>query len=234
MTSLTRKARVAGSVYIIASLVGFLRLIYIPNNLIVSGSAATTAGNIAAHESLFRWGMVTYLIAGVLFFFVTLALYRLLTGVDRDLAILMVVLGGLIPSTLFVVNTFTDAGALLSLRGTYFASAFNESQRDASAMLFLDLHHYLDLANAIFWGMWLIPLGLLVYRSRFLPRFIGVWLILGCFSYLAFSVTGFLSPGLEDKVFTYGQPFMLGEVALMLWLLIRGAKEPRSVAPSRA
>jgi len=66
-----------------------------------------------------------------------------------------------------------------------------------------------------------------VYRSRFLPRFLGVWLMVGCFAYLAFSFTGFLLPGHEDKVFTYGQPFMWGELAIMLWLAILGAKEQR-------
>ena len=230
MTSLSKKARVAGLLYIVASLVGFPRLIYIPNALIVSGNAAATASNIAAHESLFRLGIVSYLIGGVLFLFVTLALYQLLERVDRDLAILMVILGGLIPTTIFVVNTVTDAGALLFARGADFLSAYDKLQRDGSAMLFLNLHHQLDLANAIFWGLWLIPFGLLVYRSRFLPRFLGIWLMIGCVGWLAFSITGFLAPGLEDKVFTFGQPFMLGEVATMLWLVIRGAKEQRLAA----
>lgn len=97
-------------------------------------------------------------------------------------------------------------------------------------MLFLNLHHHLDLANAIFWGLWLFPFGLLVYRSRFLPRFFGVWLILACLAWLAFSFTGFMFPGYEDKVFTLGQPFTLGEVATMLWLAIMGAREPRVAA----
>jgi hypothetical protein len=211
-------------------LVGFLRLIYIPNTLIVSGNAAATANNIAAHETLFRWGIVSYLIASVLFLFVTLALYRLLEAVDRGLAILMVILGGLIPTTIFVINTVTDTGALLFARGADFLSAYDKPQRDGSAMLFLNLHHQLDLANAIFWGLWLIPFGLLVYRSRFLPRFLGVWLMIGCVGWLAFSITGLLAPGQEDKVFTFGQPFMLGEVATMLWLVIMGAKEQRSPA----
>ena len=225
MTPLSRKARVAGALYILASLVGFLRLIYIPNNLIVSGNAAATAGNIAAHETLFRWGIVSYLIAAVLFLFVTFALYRLLEPVDRRLAILMVILGGLIPTTIFVVNSVTDVAVLLFVQGADFLSAFDKPQRDASAMLFLNLHHQLDLANAIFWGIWLIPFGLLVYKSRFLPRFLGVWLMIGCFGWLVFSITGFLAPGQEEKIFTYGQPFILGEVATMLWLVIMGAKE---------
>jgi hypothetical protein len=230
MTSLSKKARVAGLLYIVASLVGFLRLIYIPNALIVSGNAVATANNIAAHESLFRWGIVSYLLSSLLFLFLTFALYRLFERVDKGLAILMVILGSLMVTPIFVVNTATDAGALLFAHGSDFLSAFDKPQRDASVMLFLNLHHHLDLANAIFWGLWLIPFGLLVYRSGFLPRFLGVWLMIGCFAYLAFSLTGLLVPGQEDKVFTIGQPFMLGEVATMLWLVIRGTKEPHLAA----
>ena len=230
MSSLSEKARVAGLLYILASAVGYVRLIYIDNALIVSGNAAATAHNIAAHESLFRWGIVSYLLASVLFLFVTLALYRLLEGVDRGLAILMVILGGLMVTPLFFVNAVTDAGALLFARGADFLSVFDKPQREAFAVVFLNLHHHLDLADAIFWGLWLIPFGLLVYRSRFLPRFLGVWLMIGCFAYLAFSLTGFLFPAHEETVFAIGTPFRMGEVATMLWLVIRGAKEQQLAA----
>jgi hypothetical protein len=230
MTSLSKKARVAGLLYISASAVGYLRLIYIDNALIVSGNAAATANNIAAHESLFRWGIVSYLLASVLFLFVTLALYRLLEGVDRGLAILMVILGGLMVTPLFFVNAVTDAGALLFGRGADFLSVFDKPQRDAFAVLFLNLHHQLDLADAIFWGLWLIPFGLLVYKSRFLPRFLGVWLMVGCFAYLALSFAGFLFPAHEEKVFAIGAPFRMGELATMLWLVIMGAREQHLAA----
>lgn len=83
----------------------------------------------------------------------------------------------------------------------------------------------LDLANEIFWGLWLIPFGLLVYRSRFPPRILGVWLIIACFGYLALSLTGLLFPDYEDQVSNIAQPLLLGELAIMLWLLIMGATE---------
>jgi hypothetical protein len=96
--------------------------------------------------------------------------------------------------------------------------------------LFLDLHHQLDLANEIFWGLWFIPFGLLVYKSRFLPRILGVWLIIACFGYLALSFTGLLFPDYEDQVSNIAQPLLLAELAIMLWLLIMGATEkPRVV-----
>ena len=75
-------------------------------------------------------------------------------------------------------------------------------------------------------GLWLFPLGLLVYRSRFLPRFLGVWVALGGFAYVILSLTGVLLPQYQDKVFTYSQPVFFGEVALMLWLVIKGATPP--------
>ena len=230
MTLLSKNARVAGLLYIVASVIGAVRLIYIPEALFVHGDAAATANNIASHETLFRLGIVSGLLSAALFIFVTLALYRLLKEVDRELAVLMVILGSLMPVPIFFINSMTDAAALLFARGADFLSVIDKPQRDAFVRLFLNLHHQLDLANAIFWGLWLLPLGLLIYRSRFLPRFLGPWLILECFAWLAFSFAGFLRPGSEDKVFTYSQPLMFAELATMFWLAIMGAKEKRLAA----
>ena len=233
MTSLSKNARVAGILYILGSIIGVVRLIYIPTKLFVRGNAAATADNIVAHELLFRFGIVSSLLSSVLFIFVTLALYRLFKEVDQPLAVLVVILGSLMVVPLFFANMVYDAGALMLARGGDFLSVFDKPQRDAFARLFLNLHHQLDLANAIFWGLWLLPFGLLVYRSRFLPRFLGVWLMLGCFGYLAFSFTGLLFPGHEDKVFTYSQPLLSGELATMFWLAIVGAKN-RRLAPAES
>jgi hypothetical protein len=221
----SQNARVAGLLYLLGSLFGIVRLEYVPTKLFVHGNAAATANNIAAHESLFRFGIVSCLLGGALWIFVTLALYRLFKGVNQALAILMVILGSLMVTPIFFVNSVNDAAALLLIHGGGYLSAFDEPQRDALARLFLDLHHQLDLANAIFWGVWLIPFGLLVYRSRFVPRILGVWLILACFGYLALSFAGFLFPAYEDQVNNWAQPLWLGELATMLWLLIMGAKD---------
>ena len=232
MTSLSKNARIAGLLYILASVVGVVRLMYIPNALFVHGNATATASNIAAHESLFRLGIVSNPVGAVLWLFVPLALYRLLKGVDQTLAVLMVILGSLMQVPLFFVNTVNDAAALLFARGGGYLSVFDKPQRDAFARQFLDLHHQLDLANLIFAGLWLFPFGLLVYKSRFLPRFLGVWLMIACFAWLAFSFTGLLFPAYEDKAFSITQPIALGEVATMLWLVIMGAKEKRLAAAS--
>jgi hypothetical protein len=100
-------------------------------------------------------------------------------------------------------------------------------------MLFLRLHHAGEVANEIFWGLWLFPFGVLVLRSRFLPRILGVWLIVAGFGYLALSFTASLLPQYEGTVFNIASPVMLGEVAIMLWLLIMGAKgQPSAAAAS--
>jgi len=227
MTSLNKHARVAGLLYILASVIGFVRLGNIPKTLIVDGNAAATVTNIVAHEGLFRVGILCYLLGAVVWLFVPLALYRLLKGVDQDLAVLMVILGSLMQVPIFFVNSVTDAATLMFARGTDVVSVFDKTQREAWAMVFLDLHHHLDLVNAIFWGLWLLPFGLLVYRSRFLPRWLGVLLILACFAWLAFSLTGLMFPQYESTAYKFSQPFALGEVVAMMWLAIVGARQPR-------
>jgi hypothetical protein len=158
--------------------------------------------------------------------FVALALYRLFKEVNRNLAVLVVILGGLLPAAIYFCNVLNDAAAVILVRGSDFLSVFEKPQRDALAMLFLSLHGQGFLAGEIFYGLWLIPLGLLTYRSRFMPRFLGVWLILNGFAYLLLSFTGLLLPQYEDRVSTITFPILSGEVAFLLWLLIMGAKPP--------
>jgi hypothetical protein len=122
------------------------------------------------------------------------------------------------------VNELNSIAALVLVRGADFLSIFENSQRDALAMLFLNLHGRGFVVAEIFWGLWLFPLGMLVYRSRFLPRFLGVWLVLAGVAWVMLSLTGLLLPQYEDRVYTYTQPAVLGEVAFMLWLLIKGAR----------
>ena len=100
-------------------------------------------------------------------------------------------------------------------------------------MLFLRLHHHGVVANEIFWGLWLFPLALLVLKSGFFPRFLGVWLIINGFAYVIDSFTGLLLPQYEDMVSNIMFPALFGELAFMLWLVIKGAKvQPLAVAPA--
>jgi hypothetical protein len=207
-----------------------LRLVYIPNALLVRGNAAATAHNIATHETLFRLGIVSDLFTGTAAIFLLLALYRLFKGVDQGKAVLMVILGCLVSTPIYFLNTLNDVAALLLAKGSDFLAAFSRPQQEAMVMLFLQLHKHGVLANEIFWGLWLLPFGALVFRSGFLPRFLGVWLIVGGLGYVAISLTGFLVPQYEDLVARIAFPGMLGELAILLWLLIRGAKEPAPLA----
>jgi hypothetical protein len=230
MSSTRNPGRVAGLWYLLLVLGGPIRLIYIPNKLFVHGNAAATASNIAAHEWLFRFGIVTDLFCAVILIFLALAFYRLFKGVDQNLAVLVVILGGVMPALIDFVGVVHDAAALMLVRGADFLSAFDKPQRDALAMLFLRLRDHQNTAAEILWGLWLFPLAILTYRSRFLPRFLGVWLVINGFAYVILSLTGELLPQYQDKVFALSQPALFAEVALMLWLVIKGAKPPAPAA----
>ena len=224
--SFTRNAgRFAGLLYILASIPGVFALVYVPSKLIVRGNATATAHNIVVSETLFRLGIAADLICQALFSVVALALYDVLKGVNRRHALVMVTLI-LVSIPIALLNELNGIAALILVRGADFLSLFDKPQRDALAMLFLNLHFQGLVVDEIFWGLWLVPLALLVYRSRFLPRFLGVWLALGGFAWVILSLTGVLSPQYYDKVFTYSQPAAFGEVAFMLWLVIKGAKPP--------
>lgn len=232
MSSTNNPGRAAGFIYLILVVIGPFRLMYIPSALFVHGNATATASNIAAHEALFRLGIVSDLICGVIAIFLALALYRLLKGVDQNLAVLMVILGGVMPSAIYFFNVVNDAAAMMLARGADFLSVFDKPQRDALAMLFLRLHDHETFAAEIFWGLWLIPLAVLIYRSGFLPRFLGVWLTINGFAYVALSFTAWLLPQYYAVAFNSAFPALLGEVAFMLWLVIKGANPRSAVAPA--
>jgi len=225
MSSTKNPGRYAGLLYVLTSIAGFFAMGYVPGKLIVHGNAAATASNILASETLFRLGIAGELIGQAGFIFVALALYDLLKGVNRRLASLMVTLI-VVSVPIAFVNELNSIAALVLVRGADFLSIVEKPQRDALAMLFLNLHHHGFVVAELFWGLWLFPLALLVYRSRFLPRFTGVWLALAGFAWVIISLTAILLPQLEDNVYSYSQPAILGEIAFMLWLLIKGAKPP--------
>jgi len=204
---------------------------YVPRKLFVHGDATATTNNIAASEMLFRLGIAGELIGMTAFIFVALALYDLLKGVNRRRASLMVTLI-VVSIPIALLNELNSIAALVLVRGGEFLSIFEKPQRDALAMLFLNLHHHGIVVAEIFWGLWLFPLGLLVYRSQFLPRFLGVWLIFAGLAWVVLSLTGILLPQYQNKVDSYSQPAFLGEIAFMLWLVIKGARPPAPAAAS--
>lgn len=224
MTTVNKKARLAGLLFLLLVLLAPYRLIYVPSSLFVSGDAAATATNIAAHETLFRLGIFSDLLTGVIQIFLALALYRLFEEVNRRQAVLMVILGGVMISAIYFFNVINDAAALLLVRGADFLSVFDQRQREALAMLFLKLHAQEVGAAEILWGLWLFPLAMLVLRSGFLPRLLGYWLLLNGCAYVAQSVSWALLPQYQDTLSGLAFPLQLGEIAFMLWLLIMRAR----------
>jgi hypothetical protein len=218
-----KAARVAGAIYLSMVVTGPFTLIYIPSTLIVRGNASATANNILAHETLFRFGIVADLMTSVIFICLVMALYRLFSSVNKTIASLMVALV-LVSAAVGFVNVLNYIAALTLFRGADFLAVLEKPQRDALAMLFLRLDGQGNVINEIFWGLWLLPFGLLVMRSRFLPRILGVWLIINGFAYVVLSFTGLVSPQNYEVAFRSAFPALLGEVAIMLWLVIRGAK----------
>ena len=225
MHPLKKAARIAGAIYLSMVVTGPFSLIYVPNKLIVRGNAAATADNILAHQTMFRLSILADLVGQVIFICLAIALYRLLGGVNKIWAALMVALV-LVSAAVGFVNTLNDIAALILFRGADFLAVFDKPQRDALGMLFIRLHSQGILIDEMFWGLWLFPFGLLVYRSGFLPRFIGVWLMINCFGYVVLSVTALFFPAYYETAFKMAQPVLFGELAIMLWLLIKGAKAP--------
>jgi hypothetical protein len=225
MHPLKKAARIAGAVYLSLVLTAPFSLLYVPGKLIVRGNAAATASNILTHEMLFRLCIVSELLSSVIFICLGLALYRLLCGVNKTWAGAMLALL-LVSVAVGFLNVLNYVAALTLIHGTEFLGAFETPQRYALGMLFLRLHGQGELMNEIFWGLWLFPFGLLVFRSGFLPRFLGVWLMLACFVWVALSLTALLFPPYYEAAFKMAQPVLFAELAIMLWLLIKGAKVP--------
>src|SRR6266480_1261502 len=200
MHPLKKSARIAGAIYLSMVFTGPFSLIYVPNKLIMRGNAAATADNILAHETMFRLAILADLIGAVIFICLGIALYKLLSGVSKTWAGLMVAFV-LVSAAVGFLNTLNNIAALTLFRGADFLTVFDKPQRDALGMLFVRLHGEGIMIDEIFWGLWLFPFGLLVFRSGFLPRFIGVWLMLACFGWLALSLIALLVPPYYDAAF---------------------------------
>lgn len=222
MPSLKKNAHIAGLLYLVCVITGPFVLLYVPGKLFVPDATAT-ANNILTHESLFKAYIVVGLISEIAFIATVLALYRLLKDVNRELATLMVIVI-LIDAPLAFLSIANQIATLTFVRGADFLAVFDKPQRDALATLLINIDKQAVLVDEIFWGLWLLPLGVLVYRSNFLPRFIGVWLFINGVAYVVLSFTGLLLPQHLDIVNKITFPALFGEVALMLWLVIKGAK----------
>lgn len=210
MNSINKTARLAGVLYLLLAPLGFLGILYVPNVLVIDGNAVATANNILANESLYRLSMLSALGVQILNLFLVLVLYKLLKPVNKNAGRMMVIFLFLgIP--IAMLNEVNSAAALLVIQGS-------EPVYDLMA-LFLEMHEFGVQIASVFWGLWLFPMGYLVYKSNYIPKLIGVLLMIGCFGYLLDSVLFILAPGLGVTV---AQFTFIGEIVLPLWLIIKG------------
>jgi uncharacterized protein DUF4386 len=233
MNSTKRQARVAGLLYVLACLTAPFSLVYVPLHLVVPGDAAATAHHVRASATLLRLGIANELFVSTAFIFAVLALYRLFKGVNERHAALMVILI-LISIPISLLNVLNEIAPLILVSGAGFLSAFQASQLDALTYLFLRLHSQGLVLAQVFWGLWLFPFGMLVIRSGFIPRLLGVLLMIAGLGYVASSFASLFLPQYARPVSLVAVVLELGELPIVLWLLIWGAKEqPSEVARLR-
>lgn len=208
--SVQNTAKIAGWLYLCLIPLGILGIIYVPATLFVIGDVASTISNILEHELLFRVGIVSAFLVQLVSIFVVLYLYKLLKPVNQTHALLMVLFLLLaVPITL--VNEIFHVAVLVLLNSA------EPSHQLVS--LFLELHQHGIFVSQVFWGLWLFPMGYLVFKSGFLPKILGILLMIGCMGYLVDSVTHFILP---DFGFTFSEFTFVGELLLPLWLVVKG------------
>ena len=222
MTSRKRDARVAGLLYLLMAAASVVSFSILPASNLVGADAAAILETIASSQLRYRIGVLTELAAQILSVFAVLALYDLLKDVDKRQAVLLVVLS-LVSTSMSFVNMLLGVAPLVLLSGADYLAPFDERQLDALAMGFLTLRGYGMGAQMAMFGLVLLPFGSLVFRSGFIPRILGVLLIVGCFPYLAVSVTSLLFPAsarAASRLLVLG----VGEILIILWLLFVGVQ----------
>lgn len=216
-----KQARIAGALYLIY-IVFTIFADATRSSLIVAGNAIATANNILASQQQFRIGFVSDILAGVLFLLAAWALYGLLKPVNENIALLFVLLNlaGVAVQCLNMLNMFA---AMLLLSGADYLNVFPAEQLQAAALFFLNLHKNGFMIAQFFFGAWLFPLGYLVFKSGFLPKWLGIVLMVECVAWLIYPFQFFLLPALSAISYVSFAVGFFGEFSLALWLLIRGA-----------
>ena len=218
-----KQARLAGLLYLLASLPAPFGLIYVPSKLIVLNDATATANNIRASKSLLRLGIGCELLGSILFILVVVALYRLFKPVNETQALVMMILI-LVSIPISLLSVVNEVVALTVVSGADFLSVFDTGQLNALAYILMRLHSRAILVAEIFWGLWLIPFGILIIQSRFIPRVLGYLLFLAALGYLASSLTFLLLPAYGPVVDKFVSQLPLCELPIIFWLLIWGAR----------
>jgi hypothetical protein len=222
-----KTARMAGFFYLMF-IITFVLASYLRSRIIVFGDVATTANNIISSQGVLRLGFMSELFSALFFVLAAWALYVLLKPVNRNLALLLVLLnlGGVAIECINALNLFS---ALQFLSGASYLSVFQTGQLQALAMSFLNSYTNGFMITQLFFSTWLFPLGYLVYKSRFLPRPLGILLILDFFGILSWFLQFFLLPDYGILSYPGLAISFVAEFSISLWLLIKGVKEPETL-----
>lgn len=218
-----KTARWAGFLYFIWVLTGIYGIFYVPSQTIVQGDAVATANKILANEFVFRTGIMNDIISSTIWVFIALVLYRLFKKVNEHHAKLMVAFVLVQVPAIFFVEACNIA-SLMIIKGEILKT-LQLSERQNLVMLFLKINDYTNIILEMFWGIWLLPFGMLVYKSCFIPRILGILLIINGIAYIIPCTTAILFPEYTTMVTRFSMAFwVLGEISITLWLLIKGVK----------
>lgn len=213
-------ARIAGFLYLLQIPLGIFGIIYIPKFLVVPDNVSATISNILAHEFLFRLSMVSAILCALVTVLTAIYISKLLKPVNSSWAGCIVLFAAL-AAPISVLNELNHVAVLILVKNPSVMSGYSENQVHLLILFFLELHKYGMQLVGIFFGLWLLPMGLLIIKSGFIPRIIGILLLVTCCGYLIDFTIFFLSPNIKIVVSEYT---WLGEVLMVLWLLTKGGK----------
>lgn len=225
MESNTKTARWAGFIYLIVVITGFFSLMYVPNKLIEWKNPEQTFNNISSSKSLFSLSIASSILCYIAFTLLPLALYKLLKNVNGTYAKLMVILA-LISVPISFINLQSKLSVLTIIEGAEYLKVYTAKELQAQVMMLLKNYNNGILIVQIFWGLWLYPFGYLVYKSGFLPRILGIFLMLGCLGYVLNVFGRIVIPEFSTYLIAgyITLPASIGEIGICLWLLIAGVK----------
>ena len=219
-------ARTAGALYLILAAAGGFSQLYVRSTVSVPGDARATAANVVEHATLMRLGLIADLANITLFLLVALLMYTILKPVNDKIALAMVVFNA-VAVAVMSLNMLNHLGALLVATEPGYTAGLASESVAALVALLLDMHGFGYLVAQIFFGLWLVPLGYLVYSSGYFSKPLGIMLMIGSAGYVADVVVALLSPGFESSLSLYlAMPSGIAEIAFLLWLLTRGAEIP--------
>ena len=225
-----KTARVAGLFFLVMVVSGIVAEILFRQNLFVASDIVTSANNILSNQFLYRAGILSDMLMSVSYLLTALVLYKLLSSVNKNMAAMMVVFTTA-GSVLLLFNILNELAPLYILRGNDFLSGFSDSQRQSLAMLFYSLYQHGYMIGQIFFSLWVLPLGMLIYKSGFMPKVLGILFVIEAIFGLTSVAVHFLIPNVTLETILM-LPMMIAEFSFMFYLLIVGVNESKVKAGS--